>query len=46
MWEYGIKNVQTNEESVIYGLSPEDAFNRYPQYNPLEWYIWYSEYND
>ena len=46
MWEYGIRNTRTEEEDIIFGYSPDDAFSRNPEFNPNEWFIWYSEYID
>lgn len=46
MWEYGIRNARTGEKNIIFGYSPENAFDRNPEFNPSEWYIWYSEYID
>ena len=46
MWEFGIMNMQTKEESIIFGYSLSDAFNRHPSLNPEEWTCWYQEYID
>ncbi len=45
MFEYGIKNVNTNEEDIIFGYNPDDAFER-ANLNPREWFIWYTEFVD
>lgn len=45
MYEYGIHNIITNEESIIFGYSIQNAFSR-TTLNPNEWEVWYSEYID
>lgn len=45
MYEYGIHNIITNEESIIFGYSIQNAFSR-TTLNPNEWEVWYNEYID
>ena len=42
MFEYGIKNIKTNEEEIIFGYSRKDAFER-ANLDEREWFIWYIE---
>ena len=45
MLEYGIFNLHTDEEKVIYGYNFENACNR-AGLNPDDWDIIYREYID
>lgn len=45
MYEYGIYNIITNEEDIIFGHSFEDACRR-AKLNPQEWKVIYQEYID
>lgn len=45
MKEYGIINVNTNENSIMFGRNPMDAYNR-SGLNANEWVIDYVDYID
>lgn len=45
MYEYGIYNVTTNEENIIFGYSFENACRR-ANLNPQKWEVTYQEYVD
>lgn len=45
MTEYGISNIHTNEENIIFGYSFADACRR-AKLNVDNWEIIYSEYID
>lgn len=45
MYEYGIRNINTNEETIIFGYSIANAFGR-TKLDRSEWEVWYSEYID
>lgn len=46
MYEYTIYNAKIQKEDIIFGHTLEDAFRRYPQFNPDEWECVYREYID
>ena len=45
MKEFGIYNVKTKEEKIVFGYSFKDALNRYGL-NSIEWAMSYCEYID
>ena len=45
MTEYGIYNISTKEENIIFGYSFSDACRR-AKLNPEEWAVFYYEYID
>ena len=45
MKEFGIINVNTNENSIMFGRNPMDAYNR-SGLNANEWVIDYVDYID
>lgn len=45
MWEYTIRNLKTDEQTMIWGYSYEDACRRW-NINPKEWWLQYWEYVD
>lgn len=45
MYEFGILNINTQEERIIFGYNGIDAFRRY-NLNAAEWKVLYSEYVD
>lgn len=45
MYEYGIYNIHTNEETMIYGYTSADAFRR-AKLDKADWRISYYEYVD
>jgi hypothetical protein len=45
MWEFGICNIVTGEQSIIWGYDLTDAFRR-SKTNPDEWEVTYQDYVD
>lgn len=45
MYEFGIMNIHTNEESTIFGRSIPDAYRR-SKLSASDWRVTYSEYID
>lgn len=45
MLEFGILNINTQEERIIFGYNEIDAFRRY-DLDAAEWKVLYSEYVD
>ena len=45
MLEFGILNINTQEERIIFGYNGIDAFRRY-NLDTAEWRVLYSEYVD
>ena len=45
MKEFGIYNVKTKEEKIVFGYSLKDALDRYGL-DSAEWETWYCEYLD
>lgn len=46
MYEYGIRNVKTNERTIIFGYSWNNAVQRSKLDNEADWTIEYYEYVD
>jgi hypothetical protein len=46
MWEFNLANVHTDECTVIFGYTLQDAFRRNPRLDPEEWECWHAEYID
>lgn len=49
MWYFFIRNLLTGERAYLTGYSKEDAYKRYPKYNPRWWEIvskFYESIND
>mgnify|MGYP003297182165 CR=1 FL=1 len=45
MYEFGIMNIHTNEESTMYGRNIADAYRR-AKVSMNDWHITYAEYVD
>lgn len=45
MYEYEIRNIHTNEETIIFGYSFADACRR-SKLNPSDWECWMQTYID
>lgn len=46
MYEFGIRNVKTDERNIIFGYSWRDAIRRSKLTNEEDWEIEYEEYVD
>lgn len=46
MWEYQIRNRETNEQDFMWGYNEFDAWSRRPDLDRTKWVITYREYID
>lgn len=45
MYEFHLTNLNTNEETIIFGRNLDKAFTN-TNLNPAEWFVWDVEYID